>query len=86
MLPLAVGLPVMLVDHLDHNPDKQLLHGKEGHIHSWVNDADEKSTNVINTEVRLLNHVPLCGFVDFHTETGKKQYQIRLTRIYILFA
>ena len=24
MLPLAVGLPVMLVDHLDRNPDKQL--------------------------------------------------------------
>ena len=42
MLPFAVGLPVMLVDHLDRNPVKQLLRGKEGHIHSWVNDPDEK--------------------------------------------
>ena len=25
MFPLAVGLPVMLVDHLDRNPEKQLL-------------------------------------------------------------
>ena len=69
MLPLAVGLPVMLVDHLDRNPAKQLLRGKEGHIHSWVNDPDERSTYDVNADARLLSHVPLCVFVDFHTES-----------------
>ena len=42
MLPLAVGLPVMLVDHLDRNPDKQLLRGREKHNCSWVHDPDVK--------------------------------------------
>ena len=68
MLPLALGLPVMLVDHLDRSPDKQLLRGKEGHIHSWVNDPDEQSESDNNSDARLLSHVPLCVFVDFHTE------------------
>ena len=68
MLPLAVGLPVVLVDHLDRNPEKQLLRGKEGHIHSWVNHPEEKSTNDANSEAKILSHVPLCVFVDFHTE------------------
>ena len=68
MLPLAVGLPVMLVDHLDRNPSKQLLRGKEGHIHSWVQDPDERSVSDSNADERLLSHVPLCVFVDFHTE------------------
>ena len=28
MLPLAVGMPVALTDHIDRNPEKQLLRGK----------------------------------------------------------
>ena len=35
MLPLIKGLPVALTDHLDRSPDKQLLRGKIGTIHSW---------------------------------------------------
>ena len=66
MLPLAVGLPVMLVDHLDRNPEKQLLRGKEGHVHSWIEHSDETTTSG-DGEKRILSHVPLCVFVDFHT-------------------
>ena len=66
MLPLAVGLPVMLVDHLDRNPEKQLLRGKEGHVHSWIEHSDENTTSS-DGEERLLSHVPLCVLVDFHT-------------------
>ena len=69
MLALAIGLPVMLVDHLDRNPEKQLLRGKEGHIHSWIEDPEETSTKDDTSEPRLLSHVPSCVFVDFHTET-----------------
>ena len=43
MLPLAIGLPVMLVDHLDCNPKKQLLRGKVSVIHSWINANENHS-------------------------------------------
>ena len=81
MLPLAVGLPVMLVDHLDRNPTKQLLRGKEGHIHSWVQDPDERSVSDSNADERLLSHVPLCVFVDFHTKHGA--YHVHMAPEYI---
>ncbi len=68
MLPLAIGLPVMLGDHLDRSPDKQLLRGKEGHIHSWINDPYEKSEGKDNSDARFLSHVSPCVFEDFHTE------------------
>ena len=66
ILHLAVGLPVMLIDHLDRNPEKQLLRGKLGHIHSRIEHSDEQTTSR-DGEDRLLSHVPLCVFVDFHT-------------------
>ena len=36
LLPLAIGMPVALTDHVDRSPDKLLLRGKQGHVHSWV--------------------------------------------------
>ena len=36
LLPLAIGLPVALTDHLDRNPEKNLLRGRIGYIDSWV--------------------------------------------------
>ena len=36
MLPLAVGMRVVLADHLDRAEDKLLLRGSAGRIHSWV--------------------------------------------------
>ncbi|CAJ1412429.1 unnamed protein product, partial [Effrenium voratum] len=36
MLPLAVGMCVVLADHLDRAEDKLLLRGSAGRIHSWV--------------------------------------------------
>ena len=30
MLPLIEGMPVMLTDHVDRNPDKMLLRGRIG--------------------------------------------------------
>ena len=63
----AVGLPVMLVDHLDRNPEKQLLRGKVGRIHCWVNDEAE-TTVPDGSEAITLSHVPVCVFVDFNTK------------------
>ena len=67
MLPLAVGLPVTLVDHLDRNPEKQLLRGKVGRIHSWVNDEAETIAPDGSASMTL-SHVPQCVFVDFRTK------------------
>ena len=36
MLPLAVGMRVVLADHLDRAEDKLLLRGSAGRVHSWV--------------------------------------------------
>ena len=32
MLPLAKGMPVALTDHVDRNPQKNLLRGRIGYI------------------------------------------------------
>ena len=43
VLPLVKGLPVMLTDHYDRNPDKQLLRGRIGYLRSWILDEREDS-------------------------------------------
>ena len=42
-LPLARGLPVMLTEHYDRSPEKQLLKGRRGHVKSIVLDDREDS-------------------------------------------
>ncbi|CAE7821594.1 pfh1, partial [Symbiodinium necroappetens] len=36
MLPLAIGMPVALTQHLDRSEDKLLLRGRVGRVHSWL--------------------------------------------------
>ena len=43
MLPLVVGMPVALTDHIDRNPEKNLLRGRIGHIISWALDENKGS-------------------------------------------
>ena len=52
MLPLAVGMPVAMTDHIDRSPDKQILRGRVGVVHSWVLDPAEDS--VARNGVRIL--------------------------------
>ena len=63
MLPLIADMPVALTAHVDRNPDKQLLRGKVGYIHSWV--WDEKETSVMVDGVRSLVLLPKVVFVRF---------------------
>ena len=63
MVPLIQGLPVALTDHLDRNPDKQLLRGKLGKIHSWKTAATEDS--VWESDVRILHQPPEVVYVEF---------------------
>ena len=63
MFPLIEGLPVALTDHLDRNPDKQLLRGKLGTIHSWKVAATEES--VWENDVRILQEMPEVVYVKY---------------------
>ncbi len=41
MLPLVRHMPVMLQDHISGHPEYQLLCGKRGYIHSWIEHEHE---------------------------------------------
>ena len=49
---LVRGMPVSLTDHLDRSPEKQLLRGRVGYIHSWV--CQETETSTYEEGVRIL--------------------------------
>ena len=55
MLPLAIGVPVALTHHLDRSPDKMLLKGTVGRVHSWTWPEND----------RLAHRLPTCVYVKF---------------------
>ena len=63
MLPLIEGMPVALTDHFDRSPDKQLLRGKIGKIHSWKVSVTE--TSVWEEDTRILYEIPEVVYVKF---------------------
>ena len=67
MLPLIEGLPVALTDHIDRNPDKQLLRGKIGKIHSWKTTSTDAS--VWEDDVRILHELPEVVYVKYENCT-----------------
>ena len=70
MLPLILGMPVALTDHVDRNADKQLLRGKVGYIHSWVLDTTECSE--FSHGARALQKLPKLVMVKFYKEDGSE--------------
>ena len=56
MLPLVRDMPVVLTDHLDRNPEENLLRGSRGRLHSWKLHDDEAS--VYHENHRVLQHLP----------------------------
>ena len=65
MLPLAIGMPMMLVDHLGRSPEKQLLRGRVGRIAEIV-VAGEDYVRSDDAE-RQLHRVPTMVVLDFGT-------------------
>ena len=57
MLPLILGAPYALTDHLDRNPEKQLLRGKIGYLHHWI--LDTRETSEMEGGVRVLERMPV---------------------------
>ena len=63
MFPLIKGMPVALTDHIDRNPEKNLLRGCVGHVHSWILHQDDQQEKYPNDV--LLQKLPQVVFVKF---------------------
>jgi hypothetical protein len=63
MLPLVAGMPVTLTDHIDRNPQKNLLRGRRGYIHSWVY-AEDEATRPTHGHA-MLQRMPKVIYVQF---------------------
>ena len=63
MLPLILDAPYALTDHQDRNPEKRLLRGKVGYLHSWI--LDTRETCDVKNGVRVLEHSPVVIFLKF---------------------
>ena len=61
MLPLAIGMRVALTDHLDRSPDKLLLRGRAGHVHSWVWPENDRLPRVVYVKFQDAAHWSLEG-------------------------
>eukprot|EP00973_Karenia_brevis_P014621 1995651-Karenia_brevis.AAC.1 len=59
---------VALTGHIDRSPDKQLLRGKVGTIHSWILHDGESST--FEDNVRILHKMPQAVLVKFRQADG----------------
>ena len=68
IVTLIKGMPVALTDHIDRSPDKQLLRGKVGSIHSWV--LEEQETSTFREGVRILKKLPKIVLVKFQNPDG----------------
>jgi len=62
-LPLADGLPVMLTEHYDRNPEKALLKGRIGYMKSWI--LDDREDSEYQNNVRYLRYPPKTVLVQF---------------------
>ena len=67
MLPLVLGMPMALTDHIDRNPDKQLLRGKIGILHSWVLE-DGDNIEYCNGK-GITSKIPRVVFLKFREAT-----------------
>ena len=69
MLPLVKNMPVALEDHLDRNPEKQLLRGRVGYIEDWVLHSEEDSK--FQDGHRILKRPPKAVLVRFQECVGE---------------
>ena len=69
IVSLVKGMPVALTDHIDRSPDKQLLRGRVGEIHSWILGDGEGS--IFEGGVRVLSKLPKLVLVRFRKANGE---------------
>ena len=59
-----------LTNHLDRSPDKRLLRGRVGYVHSWSLNSTENSKP--ENGVRILQKLPKVVFVKFYGSDGEE--------------
>ena len=65
MLPVAVGLPMLLADHIDRDEKYQMLKGTEVTVHSvQLHAEDERAAR--GQSIYVLQHLPECVYVKKH--------------------
>jgi hypothetical protein len=65
---LIQGMPVALTEHIDRSPDKRLLRGKIGFIHSW--EVHKREKREFEDGVRVLQKIPRTVFVQYLNADG----------------
>ena len=69
MLPLMIGMPVAVTEHINRSYDKIILKGRVGYIHSWFLAPDEQSE--YEDGVRMLHKLPQVVFVKLRSKMAK---------------
>ena len=69
MLPFCKGMPVSLTDHVDRSPDKNLLRGRVGYVHSWVLHPEDDADTL--ADQYILKKMPSVVFVKFPGATWR---------------
>ena len=70
MLPLFEGLLVCRTDHIDRNPDKNLLRGRKGRVVGW--ELDEREPVQEATGDVILHYLPKVVYVEFMNPNDSK--------------
>ena len=68
-LPLLIGMPVAVTEHINRSYERRIIKGRGGYIHSWVLAPEEQS--VYEDDVRILQKLPTVVFVQLFTKDGK---------------
>ena len=69
MLPLMIGMPVAVSEHIHRIYENRILKGRVGYIHSWVLASDERSH--YEEHVRILHKLPKVVSVTFLAKDGE---------------
>ena len=90
-LPLCIGMPVALTEHLDRSADKCLLKGSRGRVNSWVWPENDRTPSVVyvkfDNATWRLNGINEDGVYPiypvsrtWHLEKNRKPSQLAVTR------
>ena len=56
-------MPAALTDHLDHNPEENILQGRVGYVESWI--LDDREDSKFDEEKRILRYPPRAVLVQY---------------------
>ena len=92
MLPLSIGMRVALTDHIDRSPEKLLLRGRTGTVHSWIWDEHAQQPKVVyvkfdNSDNWALDGTPAPGIYpiypvkrEWYLDAKRKRSLLKITR------